>query len=471
MSESAKAPAEEPQAFIDRRRAVSREVKEGLIDVLQLDLTPEEIGYDSPLFGAGLGLDSVDAVGLAAMLEERFGVQVFDTDIQVFRSLNTIVDFVLARQDERDAGREPEEIAGVVVPEDLEGTVDGALAGRRPEHFADYVALRNRVGLVPDPGTAVVRVGGDGAAELLDRVVAGAVDEVPVGGMLHTLTLDADGAIDTILWLLRDEDGYLLLADDARRSSLLEALGGGGGGAVEGEAVVEDLSGLLRPIALIGPRAQDLVVDLLGDDLLRLAYAEHEERELEGEEVLVGRFGETGEYDYRLLVPAERYERVLAEVEDAGSLVALRRCRPEVLPDLMLEMKTLHQGTAIPPGCLPSQADLQWMVDFQKEDFVGREGAWRALEDPGRRAILLLTEADREVVAGTELFLGGQAVGTVQVSALSYTLERQIVLAYADHGVAWPGVAFRLGAADGPEVVCHAAPLFLTRTVVEALNV
>jgi acyl carrier protein len=470
MTEPAKESLPTPGPRIERRREITNRVQEALIDVLQLDLEPEEIGYDSPLFGAGLGLDSVDAVGLAAMLEEHFGVQVFDTDIQAFRSLNTIVDFVLARQDELEAGREPEELFGATVPEHLMDAVDPGLAGRAPEAFADYVALRNRAGLVPDPGVAVVRVSGEGDDDLLGHVVAGAVDELPVGGLMHSMTLDAGGEILAILWLLRDDDAYLLLTDEVRGPLVLEALRRWRG-ELAPEAEVEDLTGSVRPIALIGPRAQDLVVDLLDEDLLRLAYAEHEDREWRGERILVGRFGETGEYDYRLLVPVSLYDDVLAEAEEAGSIVGLRRCRPAILPDLMLEMKTLHQGTAIPSGCLPSQADLQWMVDFRKGDFVGREGARRGLRNPGRRAILLLAEPEDEVAEGAEVWLDGRPAGTIKTSAVSYTLGRRVVLAYVEDSVAWPGVAFRLVSSDGPEAECHSAPLFLTRTVVEALNV
>ncbi|MBK8233123.1 MAG: acyl carrier protein [Candidatus Eisenbacteria bacterium] len=63
-----------------------------------MEIDPAQIGLDAPLFGSGLGLDSVDALGIVATLEVRFGLEIVDGDMALFRSVNTIVDFILAHQ-------------------------------------------------------------------------------------------------------------------------------------------------------------------------------------------------------------------------------------------------------------------------------------------------------------------------------------------------------------------------------------
>ena len=57
----------------------------------------EEIGDDTPLFGEGLGLDSIDVLELVLELERSFGVQIRDeeTGVEVLRSIDTMADFVL----------------------------------------------------------------------------------------------------------------------------------------------------------------------------------------------------------------------------------------------------------------------------------------------------------------------------------------------------------------------------------------
>ena len=57
---------------------LKQQVKQMLVGALKLDISPEAIDDDAPLFGGGLGLDSLDALQLAVSVEETFGVAVGD---------------------------------------------------------------------------------------------------------------------------------------------------------------------------------------------------------------------------------------------------------------------------------------------------------------------------------------------------------------------------------------------------------
>jgi len=51
------------------------EIKQLIIDALQLeDMTPADIDSDAPLFGDGLGLDSIDALELGVAIQKRYGI-------------------------------------------------------------------------------------------------------------------------------------------------------------------------------------------------------------------------------------------------------------------------------------------------------------------------------------------------------------------------------------------------------------
>jgi len=54
---------------------LEQEIKELIIEVLQLeDIRPEDIDAAAPLFGDGLGLDSIDALELGVALQKRYGI-------------------------------------------------------------------------------------------------------------------------------------------------------------------------------------------------------------------------------------------------------------------------------------------------------------------------------------------------------------------------------------------------------------
>ena len=77
---------------------LKREVKEVIISSLQLeDITPENIVDDEPLFGEGLGLDSIDALELGVALKKKFEVKFSSESAdnkQHFSSVNALADYI-----------------------------------------------------------------------------------------------------------------------------------------------------------------------------------------------------------------------------------------------------------------------------------------------------------------------------------------------------------------------------------------
>jgi len=77
------------------------ELKKLIIETLRLEeISPEGIEDDGPLFGEGLGLDSIDALELVVALEKVYGVVIPDSEVgkRVFRSVNTLARFVKDQQ-------------------------------------------------------------------------------------------------------------------------------------------------------------------------------------------------------------------------------------------------------------------------------------------------------------------------------------------------------------------------------------
>lgn len=73
------------------------EIKGHLIDELNLEeLTVGDIDTDAPLFGEGLGLDSIDALEIIVLLEKYYGIRLADSKEArpVFRSVRTLAEYV-----------------------------------------------------------------------------------------------------------------------------------------------------------------------------------------------------------------------------------------------------------------------------------------------------------------------------------------------------------------------------------------
>jgi len=72
------------------------EIKQLLISSLHLERTPESIDDQAPLFQAGLGLDSIDALELAVAIERTYRVVIPDEKVgkQAFASVAALADYV-----------------------------------------------------------------------------------------------------------------------------------------------------------------------------------------------------------------------------------------------------------------------------------------------------------------------------------------------------------------------------------------
>jgi acyl carrier protein len=75
---------------------IARRVKELIVRRLKLEIDPTTIQDEAPLFGEGLGLDSIDALELVLGLEQEFGIKVEDEEVGVkaFASVNALVEFI-----------------------------------------------------------------------------------------------------------------------------------------------------------------------------------------------------------------------------------------------------------------------------------------------------------------------------------------------------------------------------------------
>ena len=76
-------------------------LKQQIIEALNLeDITVDDIDNDAPLFGVGLGLDSIDALELIVLMEKKYGIKLSDPTQgkAIFKSINTMAEYIAAHR-------------------------------------------------------------------------------------------------------------------------------------------------------------------------------------------------------------------------------------------------------------------------------------------------------------------------------------------------------------------------------------
>lgn len=77
--------------------SLQREVAELIVQALGLEVTPDQINPDDPLYGDGLGLDSIDVLEIALVVSKRYGLQLRadnDDNHRIFSSLRSLTDYI-----------------------------------------------------------------------------------------------------------------------------------------------------------------------------------------------------------------------------------------------------------------------------------------------------------------------------------------------------------------------------------------
>jgi len=81
--------------------AMLQEMAELIVTALNLDIGPEQIEPDAPLFGEGLGLDSIDVLEIALVISKRYGFQLrsdSEDNVRIFSSLRTLDAYIAAHR-------------------------------------------------------------------------------------------------------------------------------------------------------------------------------------------------------------------------------------------------------------------------------------------------------------------------------------------------------------------------------------
>jgi acyl carrier protein len=90
------APLRQPASPADTA-ALMREVAALIVEALNLDVAPGDIDPDEPLYGEGLGLDSIDILEIALVVSKHYGVQLradSEENVRIFGSLRKLVDYI-----------------------------------------------------------------------------------------------------------------------------------------------------------------------------------------------------------------------------------------------------------------------------------------------------------------------------------------------------------------------------------------
>ncbi|MFO0599787.1 MAG: phosphopantetheine-binding protein [Myxococcaceae bacterium] len=406
--------SDDTTAWVEQRNQVLARVRRVLIEELKVARSPDDIDPDAPLFGTGLGLDSVDAVELVVSLETEFAFRVEDDGRAraSMRTVNTLVDLVLRKQGK---ARPPGITAGSRAPAPIDAEIE---------------TLRTGVALVTTSEASVLSVAGAGAFATLDFVCTTSL-ALQDTQLRPTLLLDDEGHPLADAVLARDDQRFLLFAEGISPDALEQHVRR----HAKGDLELTRLDATHRVLQVHGPWSWDFLASVLGPDVIGLPYLTFLRGTCAGRAVTCLRTGKTGEFGYELLVANADADAVLAAMREKGRDFGVREVSRAALDHCALENGFFNVRVAAAKRLTPGELGLRWRVSPRKKDFVGASGASRALT---RRQVTLVSASPLE--AGQPVQHAGQQVGEVLQGAWSPITRCFVGQAVLSLPVAMPGV-------------------------------
>jgi len=297
----------------------------------------------------------------------------------------------------------------------------------------EHRACRESAALFDQTSFAKAIVVGRDAESALSWVAANNVAKPP-GAVTYTQMLNRKGGVECDLTITRlSEDRFYIVTGtgfathdfDWIKRSIPKGM----------DANLVDLTSARSVLALMGPRARDILTACCRDDLSNEAFPFMTAREihLAGAPVLAIRVTYVGELGWELHVPVEFAITVYDALWEAGAAFGLVNAGYRAIESLRLEKGYRAWGADIGPDHMPPMAGLAWAVKLKSNlPFQGRDALEKGAVSPLPRLLVGFLVDDPEIILlGREtIYRNGERVGWLSSGGFGYTVGKPIGYGY-----------------------------------------
>lgn len=280
--------------------------------------------------------------------------------------------------------------------------------------ISEHMSCRMDAAVFDVSHLGTVRVEGNGAFELLQTAFTNDLGKIMPGRAQYTHSCNDQGGVvdDIIVWWL-DEKTFDVMPNASNTRSIREAIGGAD--TTESRAV----------LAVQGPKARERLAEV-SPEAAAVRRFRVQEISILGHRCVVAGTGYTGEDGVEIAVPVDGAERLMQSLLGVGIAPAGLGARDT----LRLEAALPLHGHELSPEISTLEADLEWVIGWEKPRFNGREALLAQRRDGVSRILCgLRTGSRRPAREGTRVESSGQDVGVVTSGNFSPVLETGIALA------------------------------------------
>jgi aminomethyltransferase len=308
----------------------------------------------------------------------------------------------------------------------------------------EHLAVRERAGLFDVSHMGEIEIAGKDALAAVQRISCNDASKLEVGQAQYSGLMTAQGTFVDDLLVYRFASSHFLLVVNA--------------GNIEkdyayiarevkpaGDAIAVDASSRYALLAIQGPKALDVLQQLTGVNLGEIRYYWFAHGEVAGVRGTISRTGYTGEDGFEVFVPPQAADRVWQAILEAGRPFDVIPCGLGARDTLRLEAGMRLYGNDIDETTTPIEADLNWIVGWKKEDFLGAAVLRQQRANGTDRKIVGFELQERGIARhGYSAYVAGETSPSGAVTSGTQTpfLKKSIGMAYLPAAQSKAGTEF-----------------------------
>lgn len=299
----------------------------------------------------------------------------------------------------------------------------------------EHDAVRQHVGLFEVSHMGEILITGSDVIEWFNRLITNNAQKIELLSAQYTAIVNEEGyTLDDLIYYYINENQLFVTPNAGNKDKILAWLKQHN---ADGVVKIEDKSSDYGLIAIQGPKSQEVLSRLTDANLSDLTYYHIlvDQVVADVDDVYISKTGYTGELGFELYVPWEQTQHIWQALLEAGDDLDITECGLGSRDTLRLEAGMALYGNELSEEITPIEGGIAFAIDFNKDDFIGKEALLEVKADPNRfmsRGFELLgkgiarqgyqvyeteesTEVIGEVTSGTKSPTFKKALGFVKI--------------------------------------------------------
>ncbi|MCD6449153.1 MAG: glycine cleavage system aminomethyltransferase GcvT [Thermotogaceae bacterium] len=291
-------------------------------------------------------------------------------------------------------------------------------------------AVRENVGVFDVSHMGEIFVKGVDAIKFVDYIITNDFTSIKFGEAVYSPMCNEKGGIidDLIAFKVDRETAYLVV----NAANIEKDYGWIKSHESKFNVKVENRSDEFGLIAVQGPKAEEILQQIVNIKLSEIGFYHFAEGRVKGVKAVISRTGYTGEDGFEVMVDKDATVTVWRDLLDLGVKPAGLGAR-----DLLrLEASYLLYGNDMNDETNPLEAGLKWTVKFGKADFIGKSALLEVKEKGLSKILVGMVLEGRNIARhGYKVFnVEGEEIGKITSGSFSPTLNKSIAFGYVKFG-------------------------------------